>query len=340
MNLVKVWILIFSILVISSCKEVSNTPPAQAIERTANLNINNNQIYSLIISKKDDILLEEYYNGNTENSLNDIQSLTKGIISLLIGIAIDKGFIESVEEPISKYIPDNFNGIKDERKKRITIKHILNQNSGLEWKGHLEHETWLKSKDPVKYVLDKPLSNTPGKFYNYNSGATHILSVIISKATNKSTLQFANEVLFEHLKIFEIDWQIRNDQNYDGSGLGLKMRSKDLIKIGQLLLNNGKWNATSLIKPKTVSQLFDEKGKSKTSWGIRNSKHGFCWYKAHFNGDTIDYGMGYGGQFILLVHKKELCIVSTHNTDTPNGIEQQIKFLNRDLPKIISKFGS
>lgn len=118
------------------------------------------------------------------------------------------------------------------------------------------------------------------------------------------------------------------------------MRPIDLMKIGQLLENKGSWNGTTIVSEKWIEKLFDEKEKSETQWGLRNSKHGFCWYKSELKGIPIDYGMGYGGQFIILSPDKKLIIVTTHNHNTPNGIEQQMKFLNGKLPKLIEKYGS
>jgi CubicO group peptidase (beta-lactamase class C family) len=297
-------------------------------------------LFSTLISKNGKIVFEEYYNGKTKDSLCDIQSLTKGVMSILVGIAIDKKYIENVDEPIKKFFPGEFKNIKDEKKNAITIRHILNQTSGLSWKGYLEHEEWLSSKDPISFVLNKELENEPGEKYNYNSGATHLLSVIISKTTGKTTLEFANQVLFQHLNISKVDWQKRNKGYYDGSGLGLKMKPIHLMKIGQLLANNGNWNGMQIISNRWIKKLFDENEKSKTKWGLRNSTHGFCWYQTYFKGDKINYGMGYGGQLIILIPNKELIIVTTCNHDTPNGIDQQIRFLNVKLPSLINKYGS
>lgn len=296
--------------------------------------------FSTIISKRGEIVLEQYYNGKTRDSLSDVQSLTKGIMSMLIGIAIDKKYIENVDEPIGGYFPDELKGLTDQKKKAITLRHLLNQTSGLSWKGYLEHDDWINSEDPVSFVLKKDLESEPGEKYNYNSGATHLLSVIISKATGKSTLDFANDFLFNALNIEVVDWKKRNKGYYDGSGLGLKMRPIDLMKIGQLLEKKGNWNGEQLISEQWVHHLFDEKEKSETAWGLSNSKHGFCWYKSEFKGNSIDYGMGYGGQFIILIPSKELILVATHDHDTPNGIEHQMKFLNVQLPELIEKYGT
>ncbi|THV61032.1 class C beta-lactamase-related serine hydrolase [Flagellimonas alvinocaridis] len=322
-----------------SCKQKEKQVSAQ-IYTANNVSIENNYSYAILVSKNGELVFEEYYNQKTKDSLCNVQSLTKGIMSVLIGIAVDKGYIKSVDEPIVNYFPTEFETLSDSNKRSITIKHVLNQTSGLAWKGYLEHGAWLQSEDPIGFVLKKPLLNAPGTTYNYNSGATHLLSAIISRTTGISTAAFANKVLFTPLRIDEVDWQRRNDGHYDGSGLGLKMKPMDLMKIGLLLENKGRHNGVSLISETWVNTLFDPIEKKPTQWGLKNSSHGYCWYKATLNGDLIDYGMGYGGQFIIMVPAKKLIVVSTHNHDTPNGIEQQIEFLNVRLPKLIDRYGS
>lgn len=330
------------ILITYSCGNASQKNPNQEQEMpsASGLNANNENIYAVLVAKNDSLVSEQYFNGRSQDSLCDVQSLTKGIISILIGIAVDREYIDSIDEPIAPYFPEIYEGLKDERKKAITIRHLLNQTSGLSWKGYLEHEDWLNSNDPISYVLEKELDHLPGTAYNYNSGATHLLSAIIAKTSGKSTLAFADEFLFTDLNINDLDWQIRNDGNYDGSGLGLKMKPIDLMKLGQLLHKRGKWDGQVVVSEKWTERLFDEKEKLSTDWGIRGSKHGLCWYQAQLDGKTINYGMGYGGQFIFLLEEMDLIIVTTHNHDVQNGIDQQIGFISRALPRLISTYGS
>lgn len=323
------------ILTVGSCKD-GNPARQQAFSAAEE----ENALFATLVSHNGRLVSEQYANGKTRESLCDIQSLTKGLISILLGIAIDKGYVASVDEPIETYFPDEFKRMSDKRKEAITIKHLLNQTSGLEWKGYLEHEAWLRSKNPILYVLEKKLDSKAGSSYTYNSGATHLLSVIISKATKRTSLEFANEFLFTPLDIDTLDWQIRNSGYHDGSGLGLRMRAIDLMKLGHLLENKGMWNGKEIVSQAWIRNLFDEKEKSSTTWGLRQSSHGFCWYKAEMDGIIIDYGMGYGGQFILMIPEKALIIVTTHNHDTPHGIEQQIAFLTTKLPTLIETYGS
>ncbi|EZH72118.1 hypothetical protein ATO12_24590 [Aquimarina atlantica] len=328
----------FALLI--ACKESKKNTPKNEKVVSKEIVLDENDIYSVLVSKNNQIVFEEYYNGKTSENVSNVQSLTKGIMSILIGIAIDKKFITSENETIDTYFVDEFKTIKDERKKTITIKHLLNQTSGLSWKGFLEHQNWINSENPIAFVLQKKLEHTPGETYNYNTGATHLLSAILNKSTGKTTLEFANENLFNTLGISTVNWEKRNDGHYDGGGLGLEMKPGDLLKIGQLLENQGTYSSIEIVSKSWIEKLFDVNEKLATDWGLRNSKHGFCWYEADLNGDRINYGMGYGGQFIIIVEDKNLVIVTTHNHDTPNGIKQQIKFLNRKLPLLIEKYSN
>lgn len=165
-----------------------------------------------------------------------------------------------------------------------------------------------------------------------------MLSVILSRATGKSTLDFAKEFLFKPLDIIIPKWELRNDGYYDGSGLGLSMKATDLLSLGQLLIQNGQWNGQQIISPSWLNKMFDASHKSPTRWGIRKSTHGYCWYQATVNGSLINYGMGYGGQFIILVPSKDMVMVVNHNHDTPDGLDQQIDFLSNKLPGLLEKY--
>jgi CubicO group peptidase (beta-lactamase class C family) len=330
-------ICLLGFVLLFSCNKKNDSQTAQS-----NLSIsleNDANLYSVVISKEDKIVYEEYFNSKTKDSLCHIQSVTKSIISILMGIAIDEGYIKSIDETIEQYFPSEFNQLKNINKKNITIRHLLNQTSGLAWKGYLEHSIWQKETNPDFYVLNKILEHEPGEFYNYNSGATHLLSVIISRATGRSTLEFANETLFKALSINILEWDKTTNGYYDGSGLGLKMRPIDVLKIGQLIEHKGLWDGKQAVSEDWIQKMSNTKLKLDTKWGLKNSKHGLCWYESTLNGEKIYYAMGYGGQFLFIIPNTNLVIVSTHNHDITNGIEQQSKFLKNILPQLIKTYG-
>lgn len=297
-----------------------------------------NSMQSLLVCQNGQLVSEEYFNGFDKQDYANVQSLTKGLASILIGIAIDQAVIKSEDQAIDSFFADEFKSITDTDKRKITIKHLLNQTSGLQWDGYLEHENWLKHPDPISDVLSRKLEHQPGTRHNYNSGATHLLSAILTKASGKSTLDFAQEYLFDKLNIESVKWEKRNNGYYDCAGFGLSMRPAALVKIGLLLEGMGTYEGTKVVSENWVAKLLDESEKSNTKWGIRKSTHGYCWYKSKINGDEVNYGMGYGGQFIFMIPAKQLVIVTTHNHDTPGGLDQQIDFLSENLPDLLETY--
>ena len=294
-------------------------------------------IYSVLIAGKEEIYLEEYFNAGHADSVTNIQSLTKGIMSILVGIAIEHGAIHSESDALAAYFPTRFQSLEPE-KHEITVRHILDQTSGLSWRGFPEHNRWLQSQDPINYVLQKKLRNNPGEKYNYNSGATHILSGVISESTGISTYLFAKQNFFGPLNIYSVRWMRQNDGYHDGGGFGLELRSRDLLKIGQMLLQNGCYQGKEVVGKDWIEKLFDRKTKLTTNWGLPESTHGMCWYKAFVQDLEIDYGMGFGGQFIFIVPSRDLVVVVTHNINAIYGVRQQRRFLKHKLFRLIEGF--
>jgi CubicO group peptidase (beta-lactamase class C family) len=315
-------ILILFTFLFTSCKE--KTTPLDELGHEK-------EIYSAIITKDNKPVFREFYNGKTEKDLFNIQSETKSIIAILTGIAIDKGFIKSVDQPISDFFPQILND-KNDKKKEITIRHLLNQTSGLKDFEYPRIEKWLADPNPSNLILSQPLVSEPGSTYQYNTAGTHLLSVILSKVTQMETAIFADENLFKPLNIENYKWEKLNDGYHDGGGLSLWMKADDLVKIGQLLLSEGQYHNTQIVSKQWVSELFRKENKLKAHWGIRNSLHGFCWYSAKYKGLNLNYAMGYGGQFIIIIPNLNSVIAVNYNHDTETGIENANKFIEKYLP--------
>ena len=297
---------------------------------------NEKGIYSAIILKNDKITFRQYYNGKTENDLFNIQSEAKSIMAILIGISIDKGFIKSVDQPITDFFPQLLLD-EDTLKKEITIHHILNQTSGLQDFEYPHLDKWLTDANPSALLIGQPLVSNPGTIYQYNTAATHLLSVIISKASKMETAKFAEEYLFKPLSITNYKWGKLNDGYNDGGGLSLWMKTDDLVKIGQLLMNKGEINHKLIVSKQWVNQLFENSNKLKAPWGLKNSLHGFCWYSTTYKNQRVNYAMGYGGQFIFILSDMNTVVAINYNHDTAVGIEQSNDFFEKYLPLIFNK---
>ncbi|HEX4914791.1 MAG TPA: serine hydrolase, partial [Vicinamibacterales bacterium] len=157
------------------------------------------------MSHKGSLILERYYNGARASQLANIKSASKSVIAALVGIAIAKGHIKRVDQPIADYFPEL---TKDpERKKReITIEDLVTMRSGLESTSGRQYGSWVRSKNWVRYALAQPLEDEPGTRVEYSTGTSHLLSAILTKATKKSTWQFAQEELAKPLGFTLARW--------------------------------------------------------------------------------------------------------------------------------------
>ncbi len=272
-----------------------------------------NGLQSLLVNYKGNLVGEEYFNGGQQETLFQVRSVTKSIVSILIGIAIEKGFISgtdlSIIEELSAYQNENNQGID-----LLTIEHLLTMSSGLEWNemdGN-EYSQWIYSQDKISYILAKQILYVPGEVFNYNSGTSHLLSVILAEAFGQSTLEFANHYLFDPLGINNVSW--REIGGYNNGGSDIQLKAKDLVKIGELYLNNGLYDGTQIVSSNWVNESITS--KINTGRSFYGSEYGYLWWLENFSDIECFYAMGYGGQFLFILPEIELIIVANSNWGT------------------------
>ncbi len=292
-------------------------------------------LYSVVVIKNDQTIFKQFYNGKTEKDLLDVKSITKSVMSLLVGIALDKGYLQSLDQPLTDFFPELAKDIYP-AKKRITIPHVMNHTSGLadfeEWS---KMSVWMSNPNPSAFLLAQPLLSDPGKEYRYNSPATHLLSAIVTKATKMETADFANEYLFKPLGITEYHWEKLRDGYYDGAGINFALRAVDLAKIGSLLIHKGVVNGSHIISDSYIALLYDGSLKREMSWGLPNSKVGLCWYQTTYETEKVNYCLGYAGQFLLVFPDLKCVIVVNHQWwNVENAGWQSYNFVAKYLPLI------
>jgi len=258
--------------------------------------------YGLLVIRNNKLLVEEYFNGKNSNDLFHLRSITKNFTSALTGIAIEENLIESLDSEIGTYFPNTLEGKKSE----ITIRHLLNMASGLEWDENNEIIDLIEYRipNPVETVMARNLASDPGITFNYNSVSPHIVSEIINSTQNETFLDYAKNKLLEPLGITEFEWEQDNNGNSWG-GFGLQISGRDLAKFGQLYLNNGMWESQQLV-PHQWIQL------SQTSQiDIPNSTTDYSlqWWVADNLSDKVFFGQGFGGQALMIIPDKDLIII-------------------------------
>ena len=218
---------------------------------------------------KDGVIVDEYYkDGYDQNSVFTLQSTSKSVTSALIGIAIDKGYIPSVNEPISTYFPQILDS-GSEYKSQITVWNLLTHTTGLNASDTANWNEWLASDNWVDYVLERPATSRPGTVFSYFTGNTHLLSAILQQATGMTALDFGKQYLFEPLDMDSVQCST-DPQGISDGGNGFAMNVYDMAKLGELYLNNGNWNGEQIISEQWVKDSttlqFDRSSGSAEYW--------------------------------------------------------------------------
>lgn len=268
-------------------------------------------IMSLLVSRDGDLVSEEYSNGASADSMHDVRSVTKTVMSILTGIALEEGFIGSLNETIADYLTTVLDTIDAERG-AITIYQLLTMSCGLEWNelnGGGEYSGWVNSDEHLAYVINKPFIHEPGNGFNYNTGAPHLLSAILTEATGMNTGKFMEQYLFEDMDIGFREWE-EDGRGYFNGGAGLELTPYDMVKIGNMYLNGGVHNGIRIISQDWLDQSVYPHF-STGQWMPFSQNYGYYLWLGSAHGYDYYFANGYGGQFIVVVPELELVVTAT-----------------------------
>ncbi|MBN1643870.1 MAG: serine hydrolase [Dehalococcoidales bacterium] len=282
----------------------------------------NHGIDSVLVIRHGYLVWEEY----AENSIYDrdtphiIYSATKSFTSALIGIAIDRGYIQGVDQKVVSFFTDRTIANMDERKRRMAIEDLLTMTSGFQWNeisySYADSRNSLYqamvSGNYVQYVLDCPMAFEPGVIFNYNTGNTQVLSAIISKATGVSADVFAGEHLFKPIGITSARWD-KDAQGIASGGSYLYMTPRDMAKFGYLFLNNGVWDGKQIISSGWVN---------KSTFNIKNN-YGYLWWV----NSSFGYYSASGalGQRIFVAPDADIVCVFTTSREEGTFVDQSFR---------------
>lgn len=316
------------------------TPESQGMnselsaEMFRDINNNNIDIYSLLIVRNGYIIIEA--NRKHPDAIYPIHSCTKSFTSAVFGIALDKGYIMSVDQKIADFFPEILKRDTGSKKDSITLKHLLTMSSGLEWPE--SDIDYTKPENPifqmkwsnnwVEFVLNKPVIQEPGSVFNYNSGCSYLLMAVLSKL-GLDVEDFAQKNLFDPLGISLTQYTWNKDKHgiLDGMG-GLAMRPRDMAKFGYLYLKGGFWDGQQIIPKTWIEESTKEQITGKL--GSVNISYGYQWWVA----PPLFVAMGFNGQFIVISPEHELVLVITSNL-SGSKIGIAINLLKKYIPPAI-----
>ncbi len=299
---------------------------AQMFEKIQSDKLN---LHSLLVIRHGYIVTEAYFWPYQPDIKHEVQSITKSIVSALVGIAIDQGYIGSVHGPLLDYFPDRTITDRDRRKETVTLEHLLTMTSGLAGEEGME-----QSRDWVQYMLDRPMVAEPGAQFQYNSGNIHLLSAIIQATTATNTWSFAYKNLFKPLGMDLSDMYWESDPNrIPSGGWGLWLRPRDLAKIGYLYLNEGFWDGQQLVPADWVRASTQGQVKVDEPLEPWDLQLGYCWWR-HQPGF---YGAhGAGGQFIFVIPDRQMVVIFTSGLKESEFVQPELLVRDFIMPAAVS----
>ncbi len=269
---------------------------------------------SLLISRGTALVAEQYFNGFNVGDLWNIKSASKSILSILVGIALQEEYLDSLDQTIDQFFPEFFNNRSAPEKRQITLRDLITMRAGLETTSFFNYGNWVTSSNWAYWALAQPMVSEPGTRMIYSTGNSHLLSVILTRATGMSTREFAERYLFDPLGIERYIWP-QDPQGYYFGGNNMALRPRDMLKIGELYLNNGRFRNEQIVPITWVRESTRRYVQS------RFSRHwqGYFWWTDRFAGYRTTFAWGHGGQFILVVPDLELVVVCTSSlTNRPD----------------------
>lgn len=282
---------------------------------TAMDNFKQKDFRGMVVLKDHHVAMEWYYSSTQRKTINDVRSAGKSITALLLGVAMEHGLVDSLEQDVHSFFSkEKYPSLHDDYKK-IQLKHLLDMASGLDadsedWDTPGNAGFWIGKEDWVGYILSVPLADKPGEKWVYADINAVLIGAIIEETSGMSLRDFALENVFKPLGITEYYWYT-NASNQTGAAGNLYLSTLDFAKLGVLVANNGKWVNTQIVQTDYIDKLIERKVFDFPDWKSTNS-YGMLWYKNQLtiNGKEFDYlfASGYGGNHLIVVPKKNLVI--------------------------------
>jgi CubicO group peptidase (beta-lactamase class C family) len=222
-------------------------------------------VHAVLIERDGRLIYEEYFDGFDERwgeslgrvsmtaaSIHDVRSVTKSVVSALVGIAHGEGTIKSLDQPVVGWFPE-YPDLNTPKRRRVTLAHVLSMTSGFQWNEDIPYNDprndeirMTRDPQPLRYALSRPFAIDPGADFNYNGGLTHVLAAVLVRATKTSLQEYARTKLFEPLGIKDVEW-VGDLAGMPAAASGLRLHPRDLAKFGSLYLHGGKWNGKQVI---------------------------------------------------------------------------------------------
>ena len=303
-------------------------------------------INGLVIVREGYLVVEEYFNGGSASQVHTLQSVTKSVTSMLVGIAVGQGAIPAIDGSVLSFFPE-YTGLQnlDDRKRAMTLRHLLTMRTGLDWgenpyQGSPLQQLNNSTGDWLRFFLDWPMREEPGTRFEYNSGGVITLGGVLFNTTGVPADIFARQRLFDPIGVGTAQWYRGKPNGLPHLGGGLSLRAQDMARIGYLVLRKGKWGAAQVVPEEWLTASLGPSVDPGWRFGGREVDYGYLWWLLPLDGtgatgdpsSVVYTASGARGQWIFIVPRYDLVVAVT--SDTPDA-DAPVRFLFDDiLPSI------
>lgn len=285
---------------------------------------------AFVVIENDSLVYEEYREGWSDTRTSNIFSSTKSIVGLLVGAAYDEGKIESLDDPVWKYIPE----FKEGEKEKITIRHLLTMSGGLDWDEAYASLFSVTThgyygNDLYRLVTHLDVIEEPGKQFSYRSGDTQLLAFIVEKATGKTISDYAQEKFWKQMNTCkDAYWLLDKKDGDEKAFCCFHTTARGVARFARLMLNHGNWNGKQLVSEEYINEAMRPASYLKDQWGKDSlDYYGFQIWMMNYKGQQNPYFRGMLGQYIIAIPERNAIIVRLgHKKD-----EEHIRETTRDV---------
>lgn len=290
-------------------------------------NLEKYKTVAFLVARDSLLLFEKYWDGYGPQSRSNSFSMAKSIVSLLLGCAIDDGYIESMDQPVGDFLPE----FKEGDKSKITIRHLLTMSSGLSWDeayASLFSTTTQAyyGKFLAKLVLNQSVITEPGKEYNYLSGDTQLLSMVVSNAVGIPLAQYMSEKIWSRIGAEEVAWwSLDREDGLEKAYCCFNSNARDFARLGRLINHHGEWNGEQIISQSYLDETLQPTTylADKELDGIPTERYGHQWWFVTHRGHNVIFARGIMGQYIFAIPEMQLVVVRLGHARDKESIGRQ-----------------
>jgi CubicO group peptidase (beta-lactamase class C family) len=289
---------------------------------------------ALLVSHRGTRVAERYYAGAHADELQSINSATKSVCSMLVGLALRDGRLKSLDRTVAQLLPEAIDEVPDSPARDVSLRQILSGRSGLAF-DPMRFGQLASSQRLVRYALSRPAVAVPPPGWSYNDALVALIAPILARAQGADLTTLATRDLFGPMGIENFQW--RRDR--DGNPLapaGLALRPVDLLKLATLMLDGGRWQGQPLLPETWVTQSLTPQGPSIWRAGpVEDIGYGFLWFTGRLHGQRVAWAWGYGGQFSLLAPELRLAVATAATSPAPSALREQTDALMALIGRVV-----